>query len=81
MTKTDYIVLIVGLIAYQCYATFLVLRSDHFDDVQKRRQVIFIWAIPFLGAILVRIALNAAEQDSKRKNQIARKEDTDARGS
>ena len=36
-----------------------------FDDTQKRRQVIFIWLIPFLGAILVRMALNAAERDSK----------------
>lgn len=65
MTKSDYVVLIVGLIAYQMYATVLVLRCDHFDDTQKRRQVIFIWLIPFLGAILVRMALNAAERDSK----------------
>ena len=62
MTKSEIVLLIVVLIVYQAYATVLVMKSDHFDDTQKVRQVIFIWLIPFLGAVLVRIALNAAER-------------------
>ena len=62
MTKSEIVTLLVLLIAYQAYATLLVMKSDHFDDRQKLRQVIFIWLIPVLGAVLVRIALNAAER-------------------
>ncbi len=62
MTKSEIVLLIVVLIAYQAFATVLVMKSEHFDDSQKVRQVIFIWLIPFLGAVLVRIALNAAER-------------------
>ncbi len=65
MTKSDYVMLIVALILYQAFATVLVLKSEHFDDHQKLRQVVFIWLIPIIGAILVRMALNAAEHGQK----------------
>ena len=65
MTKSDYVMLIVALILYQAFATVLVLKSEHFDDHQKLRQVVFIWLIPVIGAILVRMALNAAEREQK----------------
>lgn len=65
MTKSEIVTLLVVLIAYQAYATLLVMKSDHFDDTQKLRQVVFIWLIPIVGAVLVRIALNAAERAAK----------------
>lgn len=67
MTKSEIVTLLVVLIVYQAYATVLVMKSDHFDDTQKVRQVIFIWLIPFVGAVLVRIALNEAERAPRRK--------------
>ena len=33
----------------------LVIKSDDFDDDVKLRQVIFIWLIPIVGALLVRM--------------------------
>lgn len=66
MTKGDWIFLIVGLVFYQAYATVLVIKSDDFDDDVKLRQVIFIWLIPVIGAVLVRMRLRSAAQRPKR---------------
>ena len=66
MTKGDWIFLIVGLVIYQAYATVLVIKSDDFDDDVKLRQVIFIWLIPVIGAVLVRMRLRSAAQRPKR---------------
>lgn len=60
MSRNDWIMVIVGLIAYQVYATVIVIKSDDFDDDVKRRQVIFIWLIPIVGAMLVRMRVHAA---------------------
>ena len=62
MTRNDWIMLIVGLIAYQAYATVLVIKSDDFDEDVKLKQVIAIWLIPIVGALLVRISINAARR-------------------
>ena len=62
MTKNDWIMVIVGLIAYQSYATVLVIKSDDFDEDVKLKQIIAIWLIPIVGALLVRISINAAKR-------------------
>ena len=60
MSRNDWIMVIVGLIAYQVYATVIVIKSEDFDDDVKRKQVIFIWLVPIVGAMLVRMRVHAA---------------------
>jgi len=62
MTKSEFLTWMILLFVYQGYATVLVMRSDDFDQNQKARQIVMIWALPLIGAILVRIALNAARR-------------------
>lgn len=61
MTKSDHLVWIGALAIYQVYATVLVARAEVYDRGQKIRQIVIIWALPLVGAVLARIALNAAE--------------------
>ena len=79
MTKSEIVTLLVLVIAYQAYATVLVRRSDHFDDTQKQRMVIFIWLIPIIGAALVRIRLNGAEHAAKTPERAATEQDEAAK--
>ena len=62
MTKSDFVIWIGALIIYQAYATVLVVKSEHFDDRTKLSQVVCIWLLPLIGALLVRIALRGAEK-------------------
>jgi hypothetical protein len=39
-----------GLIFYQAYVTVRLVRSKSFTPAQKRRQALFIWLVPFIGA-------------------------------
>jgi tellurite resistance protein TehA-like permease len=63
MSRNDWVVVILALIAYQVYTTVLVIKSDDFDDDVKRSQVITIWLIPIVGCVLVRMRLNAAARE------------------
>lgn len=65
MSKNDWILLIVGLIAYQAYATVLVIKSEDYDEDVKLKQIVFIWLIPIVGAVMVRMALNEAARKRK----------------
>ena len=65
MGKSDYLLWIGALVIYQAYATVLVARADVYDRAQKIRQIVIIWALPLVGAVLARIALNAAERSRK----------------
>jgi hypothetical protein len=49
----DYILYgIVGLMAYQAYVTVRVVQSKSTTPAQKRRQLLFVWLVPFLGAAI-----------------------------
>ena len=50
-----------GLMFYQAYVTFRVLRHKSYTSAQKQRQLLFIWLVPFIGAA---IALAALATDS-----------------
>lgn len=63
MSRNDWIMIIVALIGYQVYATVLVIKSDDFDDDVKLKQVVVIWLIPVVGAMLVRMRIYAARRD------------------
>jgi len=70
----DYLVWIGALAIYQAYATALVAKSDYYTDSQKVRQVLVIWLIPLLGAILARSALNVAARQARQLAAEAERE-------
>ena len=39
-----------GLLFYQVYVTIRVMRHKSYTAAQKRRQFLFIWLVPFVGA-------------------------------
>lgn len=43
---------LVGLLFYQVYVTIRVARSKTHTPAQKRRQYLFIWLVPFIGAAI-----------------------------
>ena len=79
MSRNDWIMIIVGLIAYQVYATVLVIKSDDFDDQVKQKQIIFIWLIPIVGAMLVRMRVHAALRERILKSDAVGGSGPDAR--
>ncbi len=42
-----------GLLFYQAYVTIRVVRNKSYTSAQKRRQILFIWLVPFVGAAIV----------------------------
>jgi len=55
-------VLIGALLLWQLYATVLVALSKRWDLHQKLLFIGIIWALPLLGALYARFALNAADR-------------------
>jgi len=55
-------ILIGALLLWQLYATVLVALSRRWDLHQKLLHIGIIWALPLLGALYARFALNAAER-------------------
>lgn len=53
MITTLVFALTTALVALNFYATLRVLRSVLFKDGQKAAQVVLIWVVPLLGALLV----------------------------
>jgi len=51
---------LVGLIFYQAYVTVRVVRNKSIDAAQKRRHLLRIWLVPFVGAAM---ALAELERD------------------
>lgn len=63
--KADNLTFFIGaLLLWQLYATVLVALSKHLDNEQKVRLIAITWALPLLGAIYARFALNQAERDA-----------------
>ena len=46
-----------GLLFFQAYVTIRVVRSKSFSSEQKRRHLLFVWLIPFVGAAITLAAL------------------------
>ena len=46
-----------GLMFYQAYVTFRVVRHKAYTTTQKQRQLLFIWLVPFIGAAIALAAL------------------------
>jgi len=46
-----------GLMFFQAYTTVRVVRHKPYTAAQKRRQLLFVWLIPFFGAAVALAAL------------------------
>ena len=63
--KADNMTILIGaLLIWQFYATVLVALSKYWDLHQKLFHIAIIWALPLLGALYARFALNAAERQA-----------------
>ena len=51
-----------GLMFFQAYVTVRIVRRKSYTSAQKRRQLLFVWLLPFVGAA---IALAALATDDK----------------
>ena len=50
----DYILISIALlVALNLYASLKLLRRSEFENVQKVFQIIIIWLIPLIGAVLI----------------------------
>jgi hypothetical protein len=61
MFLSKYAVLIGALFLYQAWVTVMALRCTAYAPRHRLQQVLLIWLVPFVGAVIVRIALNAAK--------------------
>jgi hypothetical protein len=41
-----------GLLFFQVYVTIRVVRHKSYTSAQKRRQLLYIWLVPFVGAAI-----------------------------
>ena len=46
-----------GLMFYQAYVTIRVVRHKPYTPAQRRRQYLFIWLVPFIGAAIALASL------------------------
>ena len=46
-----------GLMFFQAYVTVRVVRKKSYTPAQKRRQLLFVWLVPFIGAAIALAAL------------------------
>ena len=80
MHPDQYKYLIGALLLYQVYASILVALSKYLDNEQKLKYIAIAWALPLLGAIYVRSALNAAEREARQKERAAGVQEPGANG-
>jgi len=52
-----------GLMFYQAYVTIRVVRSKSHTSAQKRRHLLFIWLVPFVGAAMALADLATDKKD------------------
>ena len=69
--RDNFTIIIGALLMWQFYATVLVALTKHWDLHQKLFHIAIIWALPLLGAIYARFALNQAERESLAKQANA----------
>jgi hypothetical protein len=67
MNSDRFAFLVGALLLWQLYATVLVAISKHLDNEKKLRLIAVCWALPLLGAIYARFALNQAEREAARR--------------
>lgn len=58
-----------GLVLYQAYVTIRLVRSKSFPPEKKRRQVLFIWLVPFIGAAATLAVLATDKEPTARPDK------------
>lgn len=56
------------LIYYQIWVSVSICRADEYDNRQRILQCIFIWMIPFLGALACQLVLRCSRAPIKPAN-------------
>jgi len=51
-TPLFFTALLVGLVAYSSYVSFLVARSEAYSSQQRLVQILVVWLLPVFGAAL-----------------------------
>ena len=51
-----------GLLFFQAYVTVRVVRHKPYTPAQKRRQLLFVWLVPFIGAAIAIASLATDEK-------------------
>ncbi len=59
------IIFAVALVIANSYVTWLVIKEDSFEPVQKFWQIVIIWFIPFVGAYLISYCIVADNAKTK----------------
>ena len=52
-----------GLLFFQAYVTIRVARHKPYSTAQKRRQILLVWLLPFVGAAIALAGLAAAKDN------------------
>lgn len=59
---------IVILILSNSYVSYRVLKSDSFEAFQKVTQLLIVWLIPIIGAIVVFAFISSDEKPNRPRN-------------
>ena len=58
MQRFNFLIAIgLAIVVYDAWISILLMRLDQYDDSQKYRQLLLIWLVPVLGAVIVHIMM------------------------
>jgi ABC-type nickel/cobalt efflux system permease component RcnA len=72
MSKIMYIGsgLVAILVIYQIYVSFILLRADEYEQIQRFLQLFIVWVIPLFGAIVCHVVLRSQRETVRRKDNF-----------
>ena len=53
------------VVLFNVYASFLIRRAEGFEHSQKRNQLLLVWLVPLVGALIVAIFHTATSADPR----------------
>jgi hypothetical protein len=59
----------VGILLFQGYATIRLCRYAGYSIRQKVAQLLLIWLVPFCGALIVASVIGLTERGARRRNE------------
>ena len=71
---------LLGMVVYQAYVTWRVLRSSAFSTVQKRWQLAMVWLLPAAGAAVVHWFVNDEFRTPQMRDRNFERQDRPAPG-
>jgi cytochrome bd-type quinol oxidase subunit 2 len=79
MSGDALVVLGCAVLVYQAWVTYRVLLAVEYNTVQKIFQIVFVWLVPFLAAVVVHVVLWAIRK-RPRPRDTAFIPETESRG-